>query len=142
MRYAATVVKEKGQFLIEFPDAPGCQTFAESADEIRATAQEALEGWLEANLVAGRAPPRPHQRAAKESKGTIIVHVPSRLAVKLEIRWARHERNLSQEELGDLLGVKQPMIRKLEDPDYNPGVELLERVANALGLHWDMSLHA
>jgi len=62
MDYAAYIHLEGKHRLAEFPDAPGCQTFASSADELRVAAQEALEGGLEARLVDGYAPPRPRVR--------------------------------------------------------------------------------
>lgn len=142
MRYVATMKKEDGQYLVEFPHAPGCQTFGITVEEAREAAQEALEGWLEAHLVSGKAPSRPPVRIQAEGKGVFHVHVPPRLAVKLEIRWARQDRGMTQGDLAQLLGMKQPMVVKLEDPDYNPGLEVLQKVAAALGLHWEMELHA
>jgi predicted RNase H-like HicB family nuclease len=57
MDYVANVHREGTQWVAEFPDAPGCQTFADSKEELRAAAQEALEGWLEAHLAARQVPP-------------------------------------------------------------------------------------
>jgi len=66
-----------------------------------------------------------------------VARVPIRpgLAAALHIRWARHDAALSQEALGELAGVSQQQIAKLEDPDENPSLEALARVGRALGLH-------
>jgi predicted RNase H-like HicB family nuclease/DNA-binding XRE family transcriptional regulator len=135
MHYDAYVRREGKHLLVEFPDCPGCQTFADSPDALADTAQEALEGWLEAHLVDGKIPPRPLSRSGAPAK-TRLARIPVRagLAAALTIRWARQDAGLSQKALGELAGVKQQQIAKLEDPDENPTLGTLEKVAKALGL--------
>lgn len=137
MQYDAfvTVDKSSDSFLIEFPDCQGCQTFADTSDEVQAVAKEALEGWLETHLAERRVPPRPADRDTAPRGATLIsVNVNPRLAVGLHVRWARIERDLSQKGLAELVGVTQQQIARLEDPDGNPGLTTVERVAAALGL--------
>jgi predicted RNase H-like HicB family nuclease/DNA-binding XRE family transcriptional regulator len=140
VQYDAFIHREGSRWLAEFPDCPGCQTFA-TAQEIAAMAQEALEGWLEAHLAGGKVPRRPTE-CARAPEGKKLVHVPVRagLAAVLAIRWARQDAGLSQAELGRRAGVSQQQINKLEDPDENPKIETLERVAHALGLALDVNL--
>jgi predicted RNase H-like HicB family nuclease len=59
VQYSALVTKEGKQTLAEFPDCPGCQTFADPGEDIAERAEEALSGWLEAHLASGRAPAAP-----------------------------------------------------------------------------------
>jgi DNA-binding XRE family transcriptional regulator len=134
MHYVAYISKEGRHTLADFPDCPGCQTFSDGED-LADVAREALEGWLEANLVDGKVPPRPVERTGSP-QGVSIARVPVRpgLAAALEIRWARHDAGMSQSALGKLAGVSQQQIAKLEDPDENPSLETLSRVAHALGL--------
>ena len=140
MHYDAFIHREGSRVLAEFPDCQGCQTFA-SDEEIAATARDALEGWLEAHLVDGKVPPRPTERK-RASPGRWLLRVPVRagLGAVLAIRWARQDAGLSQAELGRRAGVSQQQINKLEDPDENPKIETLEKVARALGLTLDVSL--
>jgi predicted transcriptional regulator len=65
-----------------------------------------------------------------------VANIPVRpgLAAALEIRWARRDAGLSQGALGKLAKVSQQQIAKLEDPDENPSLETLAKVARALGL--------
>jgi DNA-binding XRE family transcriptional regulator/predicted RNase H-like HicB family nuclease len=122
--------------LAEFPDCPGCQTFADNGDEIASAAHEALEGWLEAHLLDGQVPPRPVEHAAAPAgKKLARIGVRPGLAAALLIRWARQDAALSQRELGTLAGVRQQQIAKLENPDENPTLETLEKVGQALGLN-------
>ena len=62
------------------------------------------------------------------------------LAAALEIRWARQDAGLSQAELGKRAGVKQQQIAKIENPDENPTLETIEKVAKALGLTVNLGL--
>ena len=137
MFYRGIIKQEDAHWLVEFPDCPGCQTFGESRDEALAMGAEALEGWLAATLSVGRdVPPRP---AAK--RGT-PVYVPARLAAVLSIRWARDAQGLSQADVAGRAGVSQQQIAKLENPDGNPTIATLEKVAAALGLRLDLALSA
>jgi len=135
MHYVAHISREGKHVLAEFPDCPGCQTFTNGGDDLASAAREALEGWLEANLVDGQIPPRPRtHRSTPSGKKRAEVSVRPGLAAALAIRWARHDANLSQTQLGELAGVRQQQIAKLENPDENPSLETLEKVGRALGL--------
>jgi predicted RNase H-like HicB family nuclease/DNA-binding XRE family transcriptional regulator len=140
MRYSAYVHREGTQWLADFPDAPGCQTFADSPDELRTAAQEALEGWLEAHLVDGQVPQRPEDRSeAPVGSELWRVDVSPKLTAALEIRRARHARGWTQKQLAEKLGVSQQQIGKLENPDENPTLGTIEKVAAALGLELQLS---
>jgi DNA-binding XRE family transcriptional regulator/predicted RNase H-like HicB family nuclease len=134
MHYLAYISKEGRNTLAEFPDCPGCQTFS-GGEDLAEVAREALEGWLEAHLVDGQIPPRPVERTGAPP-GVSVARIPVRpgLAAALEIRWARSDAGLSQGALGKLAGVSQQQIAKLENPDENPSLETLAKVARALGL--------
>lgn len=141
MFYTAYVSREGRQVLAEFPDCPGCQTFADSGDELPAAAREALEGWLEAHLVDGQVPPEPkaHRKAPAGAKLAQIRVTPA-LAVALQIRWARAKAGLSQSDLAKRAGVSQQQIAKLERPGENPTIGTIQRIAEALGVNADVEL--
>jgi DNA-binding XRE family transcriptional regulator len=50
-----------------------------------------------------------------------------------EIIKARYELNLTQEQLAKLVGTKQSNISRLESGEYNPTIEFLSKVAQAMG---------
>jgi predicted RNase H-like HicB family nuclease/DNA-binding XRE family transcriptional regulator len=136
MEYLAKLSQEGRKWLVEFPDCPGCQTFGRTRAEALSMATEALEGWLEAHLVTGKAPPRPR---AKRGVG---VHVAPSLGVVLQLRWQREDRDLTQAEVARLAGVSQQAIAKVENPDGNPTLATIAKVAAALGLKVDVQLTA
>lgn len=140
MRYPAIIEKEGRKTLAIFPGCSGCQTEADPKEDIADQAADALKGWLESHLALGRVPPRP---PARKPKGNAVwVEVPAKLAVKLLVRWARHDAGLTQAELAKRARVSQQMVAKLENPDYNPTVETLEKVAAALGARLEVNLSA
>ena len=143
MEYVAYVSREGKHWLAEFPDCPGCQTFADSGDALPAAAQEALEGWLEAHLVDGQVPPGPkaHKRAPSGSR-LAPVRIDPALAVALQIRWARARERMTQRQLAKKAGVSQQQIAKLERPGENPTIDTVKKIAKALGVHVNVELVA
>ena len=140
MQYLAIITREGDATLAEFPDCPGCQTFARKGQDLYERAKDALEGWLEIALEDGEAPPRPGSVAVPAKAKTMAVQIDSRLAVAIAFRWARLEASWSQSELARRVGVSQQQIAKLEQPDANPTLETIEKVAKAFGLQVDVEL--
>ena len=139
MRYIArTTVDTDGRTLIEFPDCPGCQTFADKDEDVAAVGQDALEGWLEANLIDGKAPPKPAYR--KRGAHAISISVSPALAIALQVRWRRQELGLSQSALGKKLGVTRQQIALIEWPGGNLRISTLSKVAAALGARLEVDL--
>ena len=50
-----------------------------------------------------------------------------------EIIMARKEKNLTQRDLAELIGTKQSNISRLESGNYNPTLDLLNKIALAVG---------
>jgi DNA-binding XRE family transcriptional regulator len=50
-----------------------------------------------------------------------------------EIIMARKEKNLTQKDLAELIGTKQSNISRLESGNYNPSLEFLNKIAQAVG---------
>jgi len=49
-----------------------------------------------------------------------------------EIIMARKEKNLTQKGLAELIGTKQSNISRLESGNYNPSLDLLIKIAQAM----------
>ena len=50
-----------------------------------------------------------------------------------EIIMARKEKKLTQKDLAELVGTKQSNISRFESGNYNPSLEFLNKLANAVG---------
>jgi len=61
--------------------------------------------------------------------------------IKKQVIKYRIENNLSQKELAEKIGTKQSAISRLENDDYNPSIEFLDKVANALGKKLEIRFH-
>jgi DNA-binding XRE family transcriptional regulator/predicted RNase H-like HicB family nuclease len=142
MQYHAIVTRDGKRRLVEFIDAPGCQTFAEPNEDVAAVAADALIGWLEAWLVdEDEGPPQPRRSVRAPGSGELLaVRVPAVLAARIELRWAREAVGLSQAALAKRIGVSRQSVSKLERPGKDLQVGTLERVARALGLTVDVHL--
>ena len=53
---------------------------------------------------------------------------------------ARIERKMTQSELAELANTKQSNISRFESGNYNPTVEFLQKLAEALGKNLEISL--
>ena len=77
VEYVAEISREGDYWLAEFPDCPGCQTFATSKEALEVKAKDALEGWLAAHLEHGRVPPEPVSRLpGKDAIGISVARAP------------------------------------------------------------------
>lgn len=61
--------------------------------------------------------------------------------IKKQIIKLRIEQGISQKELADKIGTKQSAISRLENDDYNPSIDFLNKVANALGKKLEVRFH-
>ena len=55
------------------------------------------------------------------------------LMKNLKLKAARAGRDLSQQELADLVGVSRQTISAIEKGDYNPTINLCVKICRALG---------
>jgi transcriptional regulator with XRE-family HTH domain len=61
-------------------------------------------------------------------------------AIAVAIVRYRGEHDLSQRELGQRLGMKQPQVARLELGEVNPSMETLMRVSAALGIEFTIDV--
>lgn len=80
MNYHAIFTREGKYFLAEFPDCQGCCTFAESDEQLRQAAKEALEGWLEVSL-EDNSVPKP------KFTGGVPIRINEELATSIIASW-------------------------------------------------------
>lgn len=54
----------------------------------------------------------------------------------VDLAKARKEKGLTQEQLGDIVGVVRTTISNIEHGIMQPSVQTAKIIANALGFHW------
>ena len=57
-------------------------------------------------------------------------------AVALAVLGYRVKHRLTQTQLAEMLGVRQPRVARLEMGEHNPSLEMLRRLARVLGLRF------
>lgn len=57
-------------------------------------------------------------------------------AVALAVIGYRVQHHLTQTQLAEKLGVRQPQVARLEMGEHNPSLEMLQRLARTLGLRF------
>jgi len=69
---------------------------------------------------------------SQESQERIAAKVKD-LRIIVALNQLREELNISQTELAAAMGVKQPTVAKIEQPDNDPRLSTLKRYVTALG---------
>ena len=79
------------------------------------------------------------QRVAESSTFAAIYHEEfNKLALARQVRELREKQKLSQAELAEKAGTKQPAIARLESGRVIPRLDLLQKIAHALGMRLDI----
>jgi antitoxin HicB len=141
MQYWAKIKKQSdGNYLVEFPELPGCFTEGKSLEEAKEYAKEALDGWLTASCDRHNNIPTPKKRSGRNFYG-IDVNIKVAFAVKL--RLLRKKKRLTQAEVAKRLGISQQAYAKLEIPDTaNPSLTTIQNICEALKVDLDFDLVA
>jgi transcriptional regulator with XRE-family HTH domain len=61
-------------------------------------------------------------------------------AVAAQVVTYRAEHELSQKALGDLLGVRQPQVARIESGEHTPEIDTLARLSQALGIEFALDI--
>ena len=54
-------------------------------------------------------------------------------SLRIALSMLRDELNISQTELAPMMGIKQPSVARMEQPDNDPRLSTLKRYVQALG---------
>jgi len=139
MKYYAKIVKQKDKnYLVEFPDLPGCFTEATTLKSAQSHAKEALNGWLAANCDRDLNIPAPKN---KKGKNNYPINVNLCVAFAIKLRLLRKKRKLSQAKIAHQLNISQQAYAKLELPNKtNPSLETIQKIAQCLGIEVDIKI--
>lgn len=115
MKYHFKFHKEKSTFWAECIELEGCNTQANSMEELRNNMREALNLYLSepenSKLIF------PHPKKNVKGRNIVLVDVDSTVAIANRIREIRLKNNLSQILMKDYLGINHlSSYQRLEDP--------------------------
>lgn len=131
MRYAYAFDMEsqpEGGFTVTFPDVPEAITEGDTAEKVRARAEDALVTAL--SFYTDDAKPLPAPSAAR---GRPVAVVPPLVAAKLALHDAMLAAGVSNVELGRRLGVDEKAVRRLRDPLHRSHIGQVEAALRLLG---------
>lgn len=131
MEYHFKVHKEKNGFWAECLELSGCLSQGDSLDDLKASAKEALNLYLSENLESKVIFPLPKSHVGKN---TIAIEVDPGVALALLVRQARLNRNMTQTQMKEVLGIKTlSNYQRLEDPKRaNPELRTLISIVKIL----------
>ena len=117
---------------IRFPEVDGCVAETGRETSVAETATLALERHLREQLATGGRIDWPKMHLSpRDDETRVHVDVAPGLAIALQVRRLRARRGWSQAELARRVGVSQQQIAKVEDPDMNPTVDTISKLAAA-----------
>lgn len=126
---------DNGQVGASFKDVPEANTCANSLHEAMEHAKDALIVALSGYQDQHRPIPKP-SRAARHP----LVSLPMRVALKLAIYSAMLERDLTQQQLADLLKCDPRQVRRLLDLDHESKLSQLEAALDLFGLQAEVEI--
>jgi len=139
MTYYANLKKQKsGEWLVEFPELPGCLSEGSTRDKALINARESLNGWLAANCDHHLEipEPRPHR-----SKSAYPVEVDLNVAFAISLRRLRKIRGLTQTQAAKAIGISQQAYARLESATRaNPSLSTLQRISELLQVGIELRL--
>ena len=121
-------VEEGSGFVVTFPDIRGAVTGAETWDESRFLADDALICALGAYIHLGEDIPAP----SRLQDGQVLITVSPLQSAKLDLYSAMRERGVSKSDLADALGVIESDVADLIDLDFDSTAPQVEEAMKAV----------
>ncbi|MEL6578662.1 MAG: type II toxin-antitoxin system HicB family antitoxin [Cyanobacteria bacterium J06621_12] len=118
-----------GGFTVTFRDLPEAITQGENLESALHEAADCLDEAIAVRIIRRDQIPLPSLAAQDE----YLVAPPVQTSFKASIWLAMQEKNLSQSQFANLLGVNEKEVRRILDPIHNTKLPTLERSLLALG---------
>ncbi len=136
--YPYTVEKDRGIYLIRFPDVPEALTSADTEEEICTQALDCLATALAGHALEGRPWPEPR----KSRRGARWLTVPALITAKLELLLAMRQAKISNNALAKRLGSDEKSIRRLLDLNHRSHIDQVEAALQKLGKRMEVRVQA
>ena len=128
--YPATISRaDEGDYVVAFPDIPEALTGADTFEEAKYLAEDALDVAILEYLSTGRLVPSP--RPALEGEHDIVL--PPVTAARAALANAMRERKITNVALAARLGKTEGAIRRLTDGSANVKIDTVIDALKSLG---------
>lgn len=115
----------------------GPVTCGDDLDDARSMAVGLIDSWFYIHLKEGS--PIPNPGPLPEGKGWELVRPSLKTQFSCTLRQLRAEAHLSQAEVAEKMGVKQPVYARLEDPTRaNPTLKTVQAASRVFGVTFDL----
>ena len=128
IKYPAIIEYDKTDngYNVRFPDLPGCFTCADSLEDAKKMAKEALTGYLTVIDLKKMKIPEPSEI---EGDNIYLIEPEKNVAFAIWLRKHREYLGLSQIDVAKRLGVKYQTYQRFEDPNKaNPTLNTIVRL--------------
>jgi antitoxin HicB len=129
MTYAVKLSRDKGNFLVSFPDFSNVHTFGASEREALSNAVEALETMFMGMIEDREEVPAP-RRLRKGERG---ITLPALTCAKIELYATMRSKKVGKAELARRLKCHAPQVDRLLDLNHASRLDQLEAAFRALG---------
>lgn len=133
MKYAVQYSKVKGGYKVEFPDFPGLEVTAETAESIETDAYDALIGKLMSYMEVGTQVPLPVNEP-DPAYITLVASVPP----KILLHNIAVSQNRSRSWIASQMGVSRQVMTRIFNLRESTKVETIQNALDPLG--YDLSV--
>lgn len=131
MTYPAIFHREKKTYWVEFPDLEGCLTQADSIDEAKIMAKEALTAYLESLDSRKINIPTP---SVLEGKNIYYIEPDINVSFAITLKHVREQNGWTQKQAAKKIGINWTMYQRIENPRRsNPTLATIAKVELAFG---------
>ena len=127
--FMANIYADDDSYSVEFPDLPGCFSYAETYEEAVEMAKDALSGYLFSVLRRFIKVNRPSN---VDNPNLVPICPDPEIALALWLRWQRENRQLSQEQMAKQCELELEEYRRLESAN-EPALKALTKIEHGLG---------
>jgi predicted RNase H-like HicB family nuclease len=139
MQYTAHIYKDGSKYGIEFPDLSDISTWANSLEQAKKEAKDALDLTLRGDLEDGLSLRKPKTKA-NSSKGFYPIEVDSQIVVAFEL--AEACKNIPAEIIAKKVGISKKTYLQMEKSVSDLSIGTINKIAKILGKKLEIRLVA
>ncbi|PCI51933.1 MAG: antitoxin [Alphaproteobacteria bacterium] len=136
--FSAEIKADGKQFLITFPDVPEAITGADTMEETKQEALDALVTALGEYARSGKAMPK----ASPTKQGQVGIRIPALMIAKLDLMAAMKKQDISGAQLARRLKTTDTTVRRILDFNHRSHIDQVEDALSAIGHVLEISTRA